>query len=56
MHLVNQGLSQILPNSGYAATDPDIAAARCSDRVLQSRVFRLNPLFLIDHLQQFFWQ
>src|SRR5208337_2930555 len=38
MHLVNQGLSKILPNNGYATTDPDIAAARCSDRVLQSRV------------------
>src|SRR3989441_12079016 len=38
MQLVNQGGAQILPNSGYAATEADVAAARCSARLLQSRV------------------
>src|ERR1700693_2860156 len=36
MHLVNQGGAQILPNSGYAAAEADVAAVRCSGRVLQS--------------------
>src|SRR5437879_9458090 len=38
MQLVNQGGAQILPNSGYAATEADVAAARCSARLLQSGV------------------
>src|SRR6266571_6570769 len=38
MQLVNQGGSQILPNSGYAATEADVAAARCGGRLLQSGV------------------
>src|SRR5712692_1496490 len=38
MQLVNQGGAQILPNSGYAATEADVAAARCSGRLLQSGV------------------
>src|SRR5712691_10987032 len=38
MQLVNQGRAQILPKSGYAATDADVAAARCSARLLQSGV------------------
>src|ERR1700674_5529941 len=36
MQLINQGGAQILPNSGYAATEADVAAARCSGRLLQS--------------------
>src|SRR5258706_3530680 len=36
MQLVNQGGAQILANSGHAATEADIAAARCSGRLLQS--------------------
>src|SRR5882762_11391651 len=36
MQLVDQGGAQILPNSGYAATEADVAAARCSARLLQS--------------------
>src|ERR1700693_3994177 len=36
MHLVNQGGAQILPNSGYAAAEADVAAVRCSGRLLQS--------------------
>src|SRR5712691_5961899 len=36
MQLVNYGGAQILPNSGYAATEADVAAARCSARLLQS--------------------
>src|SRR5947209_20554175 len=39
MQLVNQGGAQILPNSGYAATEADVAAARCSARLLQSGVY-----------------
>src|SRR6266576_657672 len=38
MQLINLGSAQILPNSCYAATDADVAAARCSARLLQSRV------------------
>src|SRR6202795_3988675 len=38
MQLINQGGAQILPNSGYAATEADVAAARCSGRLLQSGV------------------
>src|SRR6266446_1742880 len=38
MQLINQGSAQILPNSCYAATDADVAAARCSGRLLQSGV------------------
>src|ERR1700736_2336952 len=38
MQLINQGSAQILPNSGYAATDADVAAARCNGRLLQSGV------------------
>src|SRR5437879_11635260 len=38
MQLVNQGGAQILPDSGYAATEADVAAARCSARLLQSGV------------------
>ena len=38
MHLVDQGGAQILPDSGYAATDADVAAARRSARLLQSGV------------------
>src|SRR6266404_2347410 len=36
MQLVNQGGAQILPYSGYAATEADVAAARSSGRLLQS--------------------
>src|SRR5438132_9980494 len=38
MQLINQGSAQILPNSCYAATDADVAAARCSACLLQSGV------------------
>src|SRR5213082_160280 len=38
MQLIDQGSAQILPNSCYAATDADVAAARCSGRLLQSVV------------------
>src|SRR6266446_5993965 len=38
MQFVNQGGAQILPNSGYAATEADVAAASCSGRLLQSGV------------------
>src|SRR6267378_1664869 len=38
MQLVNQGGAQILPDSGYAATEADVAAARCRGRLLQSGV------------------
>src|SRR6202171_659561 len=38
MQPINQGSAQILPNSCYAATDADVAAARCSGRLLQSGV------------------
>src|SRR2546428_10121918 len=38
MQLVNQGGAQILPNTGYAATEADVAAAGCSGRLLQSGV------------------
>ena len=36
MQLVNQSGAQILANSGYTATEADIAATRCSGRLLQS--------------------
>src|ERR1700694_5301876 len=39
MQLINQGSAQILPNSGYAATEADVAAARCGGRLLQSGVY-----------------
>src|SRR5882762_1300030 len=42
MQLVDQGGAQILPNSGYAATEADVAAARCSARLLQSGVNALG--------------
>src|SRR5881275_1919123 len=42
MQLINQGSAQILPNSCYAATDADVAAARCSGRLLQSGVNALG--------------
>src|SRR5712692_9991713 len=38
MQLVNQAGAQIPPNSGYAATEADVAAARGSARLLQSGV------------------
>src|SRR5438309_10764319 len=38
MQLVDQAGAQILPDSGYAATEADVAAVRCSARLLQSRV------------------
>src|SRR5258706_11065883 len=38
MQLVNQRGAKILPNSGYAATEADSAAARCSGRLLESGV------------------
>src|SRR6202171_5248966 len=38
MQLVNEGGAQILPNSGDAATEANVAAARCSARLLQSGV------------------
>src|SRR5712692_5701577 len=38
MQLVNQGGAQILPDRGYAATEADVAAARCSGCLLQSGV------------------
>src|SRR5437660_3463208 len=42
MQLINQGSAQILPNSCYAATDADVAAARCSGRLLESGVNALG--------------
>src|SRR6266446_10749684 len=36
MQLVNQGGAQILPYSGYAAAEADVAATRSSGRLLQS--------------------
>src|SRR5512143_3887047 len=36
MQFVNQGRAQILPNSGYAAAEADVAAACSSGRLLQS--------------------
>src|SRR5216684_5537486 len=38
MQLVNQAGAQIPPNSGYAATEADVAASRRSGRLLQSGV------------------
>src|SRR6266403_899948 len=38
MQLVNQRGAQILPNSGYAATEAHVAAVRCSGRLLESGV------------------
>src|SRR5438105_3999750 len=38
MQLVNQDGAQILPKSGYASTEANVAAARCSARLLQSGV------------------
>src|SRR6202049_998269 len=38
MQLINQGSAQILPDSCYAATDADVAAARCNGHLLQSGV------------------
>src|SRR2546430_16512564 len=38
MRLVDQAGAQILPDSGYAAPEADVAAVRCSARLLQSRV------------------
>src|SRR6266446_5714381 len=38
MQLVNQGGAQILPYSGYAATEAHVTAARSSVRLLQSVV------------------
>src|ERR1700694_331565 len=38
MQLVNQGGAQILPNSGYAATEADVAAVCRRGRLLQSGV------------------
>src|SRR6267143_1953185 len=45
MQVVNQGGAQILANRGRAATEADVAAARCSARLLQSGVnaFRNEP-------------
>src|ERR1700687_6168952 len=36
MQLVNQVGAKILPNSGYASTEADVAAVRCGGRLLQS--------------------
>src|SRR3989454_884575 len=38
MQLVNQACAQILPDSGYAAAEADVAAVRCSARLLQGGV------------------
>src|SRR5690242_20086161 len=38
MQLVNQGRAQILPDRGYTAAEADVAAARRSNRLLQSRM------------------
>ena len=38
VQLVNKGSAQILPNSGYAATQPDGATARRIPRLLQRGV------------------
>src|SRR5512141_1316532 len=38
MQFVDQGGAQILPDRGYAAAETDIAAARCSGRLLQCGV------------------
>src|SRR3989454_991035 len=35
MQLVDQAGAQILPDSGYTATEADVAAVRCSARLLQ---------------------
>src|SRR6267143_850274 len=42
MQLVNQAGAQILPDSGYAAAEADVAAARCSARLLPSDVNALG--------------
>ena len=39
MQLVNQGGAQILPDSGYAATEADVAAAGGRGRLLQRGVY-----------------
>src|SRR5439155_11449608 len=38
MQLVNQAGAQILPDSGYAATEADVAAVGCGSRLLPSGV------------------
>src|SRR5258706_16173999 len=38
MQLVNQGSTQILPDSGYTPTETDVAAVRRGGRLLQSGV------------------
>src|SRR5213079_3773564 len=38
MQLVDQAVAQILPDSGYAAAEANVAAVGCSSRLLQSRV------------------
>src|SRR6266404_4917078 len=38
MQLVNQAGAQVLPDSGYAAAEADIAAVRCGSRLLPSGV------------------
>src|SRR5712691_9841935 len=38
MQLVNQAGVQILPNRRYAATNADVAPARCGPRLLQGSV------------------
>src|SRR5213594_135585 len=38
MQLVDQAGAQILPDSGYAAAEADVAAVRCSARLLQGGV------------------
>src|SRR2546422_5773617 len=38
MQLVNQAGAQILPDSGYAATEAHVARARCGARLLQRGV------------------
>src|SRR6476646_9056233 len=55
MQFVNQGGAQILPNRGYAATKAEVAAVRCSGRLLQSGVnaFRDKAkLSTVGHLKR----
>src|SRR5213083_757944 len=39
MQLVDQGRLQILPNSGHATTEADVAPARCCSRLFKSCVY-----------------
>src|SRR5436309_14379336 len=42
MQLVDQGRLQILPNSGHATTEADVAPARCCSRLFKSCVYAVG--------------